>query len=243
MSAETVVQHAQELGITLTLNGDKIQMRPGSAASPDFVDELRRNKDEVLDYLRQQAKERLSQRYEQSFQGEGLIADELAELERRVEAEGFVLCHIEHLADFVAFHRDGIDLATIPTGFVPYSDRELRELFGSDKPDMPADALRLIHAAKVLGANVTGNHADTPLRKLLERLRDGHRWLCTEYARSFDESDYNADKFANGLATWDELEKTLRAVYGYKGCVYGEGEQCPEDAPVRCDACIEAGRD
>lgn len=160
MNALDVIQRANELGLTLSVSDEKIQFRPKSAAPVDFVDELRRNKDEVLDYLRQRAKRSLSQCYEQRFQSEDIIDDELAEFERRVEAEGVVLCHSELLNDFIAFHCDDVDPATIPAGFVSYSDRELRELFGPNKPAMSANALRRIHAAKKTGANIISNQPE-----------------------------------------------------------------------------------
>ena len=63
----------------------------------------------------------------------------------------------ELLDDLIAFHRDDVDPETIPVGFVPYSARELQELFGPDKPDISPDTLWRIHAAKIIGMSVTGN--------------------------------------------------------------------------------------
>ena len=64
--------------------------------------------------------------------------------------------------DFVAFHRDDVHPDKVPVGFVSYSDRELRELFGNDKPDLSLTALRRIHAAKKTGAMVTGSRPNNP---------------------------------------------------------------------------------
>ena len=55
MSAEAVIQQAKELGITLTLYGDAIRYQPKSAASLDFVDELRKHKAELFALLEQSA--------------------------------------------------------------------------------------------------------------------------------------------------------------------------------------------
>lgn len=38
---ETVIQQAAELGITLSVTGDKLPFRPASAAPQGFVDALR----------------------------------------------------------------------------------------------------------------------------------------------------------------------------------------------------------
>ena len=64
------------------------------------------------------------------------------------------------LRDLVAFHRDDVDPATIPAGFVPYSDDELRYLFGEDGDQPSPDALRLIHAAKKTGAIITNSRKE-----------------------------------------------------------------------------------
>jgi len=105
MSAETVIQRAKRLGVTLTVVEDRIRCSPKSAVPPDFIEVLRLHKSEVIERLRRQAEDNLSKRYQQMFQGEGLINEELAEIRRRVEADGYVLCHSVLFDDFVAFHR------------------------------------------------------------------------------------------------------------------------------------------
>ena len=35
---------------------------------------------------------------------------------------------------------------------------------------------------------------------------------------------------------WDELERLLRNLYEYKGCIF-TGGSCPESSPVKCSAC------
>ncbi len=61
------------------------------------------------------------------------------------------------LRDLVVFHRDDVDPATIPPGFVPYSEDELQHLFGEDGAEPPLNALRLIHAAKKTRAIITNS--------------------------------------------------------------------------------------
>ena len=78
-------------------------------------------------------------------------------MQQHVQREGYVLCWASALNDTVAFYLDDVDPATIPAGFVPYSESELRELFGDDKPDI---SLRLIHEAKKLGLNVVSNEPE-----------------------------------------------------------------------------------
>jgi hypothetical protein len=62
--------------------------------------------------------------------------------------KGYVLLWSEVLEDMVAFYKTEADREKIPPGFVPYSDQELRELFGEGKATLSARTLRLIHEAK-----------------------------------------------------------------------------------------------
>ncbi len=50
MTVESVLTRARELGITLTLNGDRIRYSPKSVP-PDFLDELRQYKAQVIERL------------------------------------------------------------------------------------------------------------------------------------------------------------------------------------------------
>ncbi len=56
MNAEAIAQRARELGVTLTVAGDRIRYAPKSATPPDFVDALREHKAEVLQVLRDREK-------------------------------------------------------------------------------------------------------------------------------------------------------------------------------------------
>ena len=79
---------------------------------------------------------------------------ELADLEEQVNTTGYVLLWSNLLADFVAFYRDQSDLPRIPDCFVPYSEREIWELFGDRETDPSPNGLRLIHEAKKQGGRV-----------------------------------------------------------------------------------------
>ncbi|NOQ43424.1 MAG: hypothetical protein GQ560_03065 [Dehalococcoidia bacterium] len=83
---------------------------------------------------------------------------ELSEIAARVERDGYVLLWSKTLNDFVAFYKTEADREKIPPDFVPYSDKELWELFGKNLS--PAKhTLRLIHEAKKLGGCVTDNES------------------------------------------------------------------------------------
>ena len=83
---------------------------------------------------------------------------ELTEIENRVLTKGYVLLWSNALNDFVAFYNTEADREKIPPGFVPYSDKELFELFGKNLSP-GKHTLRLIHEAKKLGGYVVDNES------------------------------------------------------------------------------------
>ena len=83
---------------------------------------------------------------------------ELTEIENRVLTKGYVLLWSNTLNDFVAFYKTEADREKIPPGFVPYSDKELFELFGKNSSPRK-HTLRLIHEAKKLGGCVVDNES------------------------------------------------------------------------------------
>ena len=125
---------------------------------PDaLVQRLRVNKQEIIHYINKG-------RYEPAYLHPNQRDYELMELVRRVEEEGYVLLWSNVLEDLVAFHRDDVDRAAIPSKFVPYSDDELRRVFGEGKPDVTESTIRLLHKAKTLGATITGSYKDDEAR-------------------------------------------------------------------------------
>jgi len=133
MSATEVLEKLKEHRINVTLKGSDIVVSPASKFPPELKSEIRANEPEIVAHL------------------------ELAELERRVRVEGYVLCHCRELNDNLVFHRDDVDPATLPKGFVPYSLYELEQLFGDGKPEITRSALRQIHRAKQMGMKVIDN--------------------------------------------------------------------------------------
>jgi len=78
--------------------------------------------------------------------------DELEEIAESVRTEGYVLLWSKELSDLVLFYRDKETKSEIPPGFVPYSVKELCELFGGNP--VSEHELRLIHEAKKRGGRV-----------------------------------------------------------------------------------------
>ncbi len=120
MNAETVLQWASDLGITLTLKNDRIQYRPKSRVPDEFVEGLRQYKGQVVERLDRQFRDELKRRYPRSRP-----SDEIAEIKRRLADSGICLTWCTALDDFVAFHRDDVPPDAVPAGFVPYSESEL----------------------------------------------------------------------------------------------------------------------
>ena len=149
-----LVDQAMRMGATFQVTTDGVTVRRPQGPLPSaLLAELRRHKDEIRAEL-------AKRRYGPDFPHPTQRDDEMMELERRVEEEGYVLLWCEVLRDLVAFHRDDVDPATIPAAFVPYSDDELRHLFGEDGEQPSPDALRLIHAAKKTGAIITNSRKE-----------------------------------------------------------------------------------
>ena len=152
--ASKLIDKVQRTGakFELTPTGFNVRCAPGSVPQ-EFQSDLRQHKPEIISYL-------IQRRYEPLYPNPDQREEELKELVRRVEDEGYVLLWCEVLRDLVAFHRNDVDPATIPAGFVPYSDDELRHLFHEDGVSLSADALRLIHVAKRTGAVITDSRSD-----------------------------------------------------------------------------------
>ena len=152
--ASDLIDKVQRTGakFELTPTGFNVLCAPGSVPQ-EFQSDLRQHKPEIISYL-------IQRRYEPVYPHQDQREDELKELVRRVEEEGYVLLWCEVLRDLVAFHRNDVDPTTIPAGFVPYSDDELRHLFGEDGAQPSPDGLRLIHAAKKTGAIITNRRKE-----------------------------------------------------------------------------------
>ena len=153
-----LVDQAMRMGATFQVTTDGVTVRRPQGPLPSaLLAELRRHKDEIRAELDKR-------RYSPAFPHPDQRDDEMAELVRRVEEEGYVLLWCEVLRDLVAFHRDDVDRAAIPAKFVPYSDDELRRVFGEGKPDVTESTIRLLHKAKTLGATITGSYKDDEAR-------------------------------------------------------------------------------
>ena len=149
-----LIEQAKAMGAIFEVTTDGVTVkRPQGPLPSALVAELRRHKDEIRAEL---AKRRFTPAFPHPDQRDA----EMTELVRRVEEEGYVLLWCEVLRDLVAFHRDDVDPATIPAPFVPYSDDELRHLFGEDGEKPSLNGLRLIHAAKKTGAIITNSRKE-----------------------------------------------------------------------------------
>ena len=144
MEAKTILDRLYSLGIEVTISRDKLLLEPGSRVPEELVEELKSHKQDII---------LLEKGYRLRHPGNQVTDQELTEIEARVERDGYVLLWSNTLNDFVAFYKTEADRGKIPPGFVPYSDKELFELFG--KNSSPRErTLRLIHEAKKLGAEV-----------------------------------------------------------------------------------------
>ena len=160
MGAVELLEELQSCGVAVFLDQDELVLRPGSQVPPDLIPILKQSKPEIVEHLRRWDKERQQQRYQQVYSGDGPNEGELAEIERRVNEAGYVLCWSEVLEDFISIHREDVNPATISPGFVQYSLTELTHLFRVDGEPLSVNALRLVHAAKKSGARIAGNYPE-----------------------------------------------------------------------------------
>ncbi len=151
MEATAILSKLHSLGIGVTVSGDKLLLEPGSSVPKELVEELKAHKPEVLDLLKLRG-------YRLRYPGNQVTDEELTEIEARVERDGYVLLWRNTLNDFVAFYKTEADSEKIPPGFVPYSGKELFELFGKNS-SRGKHTLRLIHEAKKLGGRVVDNES------------------------------------------------------------------------------------
>ena len=152
--AAALIAQAHNMGATFEVTTSGVDViRPQEPLPSALLAELRRYRDEIRAEL-------AKRQYKPVFPHPAQRDDEMTELVRRVEEEGYVLLWSNVLEDLVAFHRDDVDPATIPAGFVPYSEEELCYLFPEDEHAMSENALRLIHKAKTLGARISGRREE-----------------------------------------------------------------------------------
>ena len=153
MQTSDILKQLHKLGVTVSVSGDRVLLEPGSRVPRSLLEALRRDKAEVLAYLKEHP-DWVAEMYQFRYPGAvGPADDELEEIEQYMTRNGYVLLWSTELEDLVAFYLTDADRAKVPPGFVPYSERELKELFGKTA-DPSLNGLRLIHHAKKLGAKI-----------------------------------------------------------------------------------------
>ena len=88
------------------------------------------------------------------------------------------------------------------------------------------------------------------VEELKERLRKGIEWFSSADPHLWDAKDNPINTNSkletmmnNHLAKWGELERLLRNLYDYEGCIYSGVDidnisgSCPDDSPVKCSGC------
>jgi len=137
MNTDTLIRELVALGISMSVNGERLELRPGSMVPEDLQSEVRRCKSDLIDRLKIQ------------HSGDS----ELSELVSQVSEYGYVLLWSVVLRDAVAFVRSNEDANSVPRGFIIYTLDELISLFNGDQ--INEGSLRLIHQAKKFGSQIT----------------------------------------------------------------------------------------
>ena len=149
-----LIEQAKAIGAIFEVTTDGVKVRrPQGPLPADTLATLKKHKDEIRAEL-------IKPRYRLLFPDLDQSNAEMDELARMVEEEGYVLLWSNVLQDLLAFHGDDVDPATIPEGFVPYSEHELLQLYPEREGPASENALRLIHKAKTNGARISGRQEE-----------------------------------------------------------------------------------
>jgi hypothetical protein len=136
MKTDSIIFRLAELGVSLSVAGERLAMRPGSKVPQALRDEVRDHKEDLIVRLAPREPNEL----------------ELDEIQARVRRDGLVLLWSTVLADTVAFVRADADGANVPGGFTIYTLFELTSLFGGEP--LSEYSLRLIHQVKKHGGRI-----------------------------------------------------------------------------------------
>ena len=147
MDVTMLISRCREFKAQLIPEGQQLRIRAPEPLPSTLVEQLKAHKEEIISILKLQG-------YRQKYNTEEASTQELNEIARRVNNEGYVLLWSTVLNDLVAFYRDEDARSKIPPGFVAYSDDELQELFGEGRQSASEHTLRLIHEAKKQGGRV-----------------------------------------------------------------------------------------
>ena len=136
MNTDTLILELVALGISMSVNGERLELRPGSMVPEELQSEVRRRKFDLIDRLTNQ----------------NIHDSELTKLVRQITEYGYVLLWSVVLRDAVAFVHCNEDAISVPRGFVIYTLDELVWLFNGDPVNQ--DSLHLIHKAKQYGGKI-----------------------------------------------------------------------------------------
>ena len=90
---------------------------------------------------------------------------------------------------------------------------------------------------------MAATHYKPEVLAILDRLQRGQDWLTQTHRKLLAMPDLGIgsdmeQRFLAGLDLFDDLDHKLRAEWGFRGCIQGQGQQCPSEAPVRCRGCM-----
>jgi TubC N-terminal docking domain len=224
MTPAELVADLNSRGITLTVNGDKLKCRGREAAlTPELLETLREHKSEIMLLLSQApSKKPVSDEADLPFPlGNGGLDPaqvEMAELHNARCGELDPVKRRLNVLFWLMQHYRGIGESKLAD--------EVKEAYFSLRNAAP-DVVALVRIGEL--AEET----------LLKRLRNGQWWLTEEHEKwAADNPDSVSDTdFQKALDGWVAMEAQLRGRHGYQGCIHGEGQRCPNDAVVNCDAC------
>ena len=142
MDATAILEKLNNLGVVVTVAGDRLRLEPGSRVPTDLVEDLHRYKSEIITFL---TRPRVLQSPKEWH------AQEIA---RHVEQEGICIFWSDLFGEMIVFLKDDSFRGAVPADLVAYTSQELLELFGEGKVTPSPETLRLIHESRRHGAHV-----------------------------------------------------------------------------------------
>lgn len=138
MDALSILDRLQEAGISVSVDGDDLVLNPGSKVPSDLLENIRLNKPQIMDALRQSKPAVVS----------APSAWHANEVARRVIEEGTCLFWSDLFGETIAFVLDDSYRDQVPYGVVVYRLPEIKLLFPGGASATRPSTLRLIHEAK-----------------------------------------------------------------------------------------------
>ena len=154
MDAAAILDRLSDIGVTVRLSDDRLQIFPGSKVPPELLSQIRQHKAELVSRLRSVptppdgGRTPAPSKPKPAEHPPEWHAQEIA---WAVEKEGVCVFWSDVFGELIAFIKDDSLRPSVPADLVAYTSEEILHVFGENKKAPSAKSLRLIHEAKRAG--------------------------------------------------------------------------------------------